>query len=69
MLRFISGNLTTIDGVSIYPIISLLVFVTVFTVVIIRVMRMKKTEIVELAKMPFDDKIETSDVLMTDHKN
>jgi cytochrome c oxidase cbb3-type subunit IV len=69
MLRFISGNLTTIDGVSIYPIISLLVFVTVFTVVIIRVMRMKKTEIAELANMPFDDNMETSDVHVTDHKN
>lgn len=30
MLRFIKGNLTTIDGIEIYPIISLVVFVVFF---------------------------------------
>jgi cytochrome c oxidase cbb3-type subunit 4 len=69
MLRFISGNLTTIDGVNIYPILSLLIFVSVFTVVIIRVMRMKKTEVAELGNLPFDDNLETNDVHSVDSKN
>lgn len=66
MLRFITGNLTTIDGVSIYPIISLLVFVLFFTVMLYRVIRMKKTEISELGKMPFEEEVETTDYTLKD---
>ncbi|MFA7273764.1 MAG: CcoQ/FixQ family Cbb3-type cytochrome c oxidase assembly chaperone [Crocinitomicaceae bacterium] len=69
MLRFITQNLTTIDGVSIYPIFSLLVFVLFFTVMIARVVRMKKKDIVELSNLPFDDNLETSDVNVADQNN
>jgi cytochrome c oxidase cbb3-type subunit IV len=60
MLRFITGNLTTIDGVSIYPIISLLIFVLFFAVMITRVVRMKKAEISELGKLPFEDDVDNN---------
>ncbi len=60
MLRFISGNLTTIDGVSIFPIISLLIFVLFFTVMITYVVRMKKTEISELGQIPFEDDLDNN---------
>lgn len=69
MLRFISGNLTTIDRVNIYPIFSLLVFVTVFTIVIIRVLRMKKADVVELGNLPFQDAVETNDGQARNLKN
>ena len=55
MLRFIKHNLTTIDGVSIYPILSLLIFVIFFLIVITYVIRMKKTEINELSNLPFEE--------------
>lgn len=55
MLRFITHNLTGIDGVAIYPIISLLIFVLFFAIVITRVIRMSKSEITELSDIPFND--------------
>lgn len=69
MLRFISGNLTTIDGVNIYPIFSLLVFVLFFAVMIFRVVRMKKSDIEELGNIPFEDNLVTDDVQTMDPKN
>jgi cbb3-type cytochrome oxidase subunit 3 len=56
MLRFIKHSLTTIDGVSIFPIISLLMFSLFFTGVAIMVFRMKKEEINELENLPFAEK-------------
>ena len=55
MLRFIKHNLTSIDGVEIYPLFSLLIFVVFFAVVITRVIRMSKTEVTELGNIPFLD--------------
>lgn len=69
MLRFISGNLTTMDGVNIYPIISLLVFVTFFIVMIYRVVRMKKNYIDEMGNMPIENNLETNDVQDPGAKN
>ncbi len=66
MLRFITGNLTTIDGVSIFPIISLLIFVLFFAVMITRVVRMKKSEIAELGHMPFEDGLENNELIKKD---
>lgn len=57
MLRYIKHNLTGIDGVSIYPIISLLVFVAVFVGVFIYVARMKKQDIDELGNIPLEDNV------------
>lgn len=62
MLRFIKHSLTTIDGVSIFPIISLLIFTLFFAAVFIMVYRMKKEEITELENIPFkeNENIQTS---------
>ncbi len=57
MLRYIKHNLTGIDGVAIYPIISLLIFVLVFIAVFYYVAKMKKQDIDELGNIPFDDDI------------
>jgi cbb3-type cytochrome oxidase subunit 3 len=59
MLRFIKHNLTEIDGVSIYPILSLLIFTIFFAVVITYVVRMKKTRVEELSAIPFEDDVKT----------
>ncbi len=55
MLRFIKHNLTGIDGVEIYPLISLFIFTVFFTVVIFMVIRMKRNEVVELSEIPLED--------------
>ncbi len=55
MLRFIKHNLTSIDGVEIYPLLSLLIFVLFFAVVLTRVIRMSKKEVTELGNIPFLD--------------
>lgn len=55
MLRYIKHNLTGIDGVDIYPIISLLIFVLFFIVMFTYVARMKKARIEELSAIPLDD--------------
>ena len=54
MLRFIKHNLTGIDGVAIYPIISLLIFVLFFTVMLIYVFRLRKKEIDEISAIPLE---------------
>lgn len=54
MLRFIKHNLTTIEGIDIYPIISLLIFTLFFAIVLTRVIRMSKAEVEELRNIPMD---------------
>ena len=49
MLRFIKHNLTGIDGVAIYPIISLLIFVLFFAIMLVYVLRLRKKEIDEIS--------------------
>ena len=55
MLKFIKQNLATIDDVSIYPIISLLIFFTVFVVMLYLVFSMKKSKLNEIEKLPLED--------------
>lgn len=47
--------LTKIAGVSIYPIISLALFVTFFTCVTIWVYRISKNDIRHMEQIPFDE--------------
>ena len=54
MLKYIKHNLETIDGVAIYPIISLLLFFTVFVAMLFIVFKMKKTSIDEVSQLPLD---------------
>lgn len=61
MLRFIKHTLTDIDGVSIFPIISLLIFVIFFAAVITWVIRMRKSEIEILSALPLEDGVNNQD--------
>ena len=54
MLRYIKHNLTSMDNIEIYPMISLVIFVIFFSIVVTYVIRMKKTEVSELSAMPFE---------------
>lgn len=55
MLKFIKHNLATIEGVEIYPIISLLIFFAVFVTMLVIVMRFPKSEIDSVSQMPLDN--------------
>ncbi|GAA4048416.1 CcoQ/FixQ family Cbb3-type cytochrome c oxidase assembly chaperone [Flavobacterium chungnamense] len=55
MLKFVKHNMETIDGVAIYPIISLSIFFVVFVSFFIWAMTYKKDEIKELSELPLND--------------
>lgn len=54
MLKFIKHNLSSIDGVEIYPIISLLLFFIVFITMLIFVIKLPKRRIEEISQLPLD---------------
>ena len=55
MLKFIKHNLEGIDGVEIYPIISLLLFFIVFVTMIVFVFKLPKGRIDEISQLPLDN--------------
>lgn len=63
MLRFIKGNLENIDGVEIYPIISLLIFFIFFVVLFWWVFTAKKEHIAEISKIPLDNNQQNEELL------
>ncbi len=54
MLKFVKGNLENIDGVEIYPIISLLIFFTFFVFLFWWVVSAKKEYIDEVSNIPLE---------------
>lgn len=67
MLRFIKQNLETISGVEIFPLISLLIFTLFFLIVIIRVIRMKKSSVSEMSCYPLNDGGEEEEFYQKQH--
>ncbi len=55
MLKFISHNFDGMDGIEIYPIISLLLFFIVFVTMLIIVIKMPKNRIEEISQLPLDN--------------
>jgi len=60
MLKFVKGNLENIDGVEIYPIISLLIFFVFFLLLFWWVFTAKKTHIDEVSNIPLEDSDSTN---------
>lgn len=58
MLRFIKGNLESIDGVALFPIISLLLFFTVFVIMLVIVFGYKKKYIDKVSNIPLEEEDE-----------
>ncbi len=54
MFRYIKQHLTGIDGVSIYPLISLLIFFVFFVVLLYYVKKMDKNKVEEIRNLPLD---------------
>lgn len=63
MLKYIKGNLEQIDGVEVYPIISLLIFFIFFSLLFWWVFTAKKSHISEVSNIPLED-----DTINTNHK-
>ncbi len=55
MLRFISDNLTTIEGIEIFPIISLIIFFSFFVGLGIYMVKVDKKKIKELKNLPLEE--------------
>ena len=55
MLKYVKGSLENIDGVEIYPIISLLIFFIFFTALFWWVFTAKKEHISKVSQIPLDD--------------
>jgi cell division septal protein FtsQ len=55
MLKYIKQHMETIDGIAIYPIISLLIFFLFFVLLFVYVIKMKKTDISEISAYPLSD--------------
>ena len=47
--------LTTIDGVAVFPVVSLVLFVAVFVAVLIRTARLDRGRLDRCARLPLDD--------------
>lgn len=56
MLKFIKGHMETIQGIEIYPIISLLIFFLFFVVLFWWVFTAKKDYVEEVCKIPLESK-------------
>jgi len=55
MIRFIQHNFDNIDGIDIYPIISMLLFLTIFIVMFLIVIKLPKKKVDEASKYPLDN--------------
>ncbi|KAA1247381.1 CcoQ/FixQ family Cbb3-type cytochrome c oxidase assembly chaperone [Aquimarina sp. RZ0] len=54
MLKFIKGHMESIDGIEIYPMISLLIFFIFFAVLFWWVFTAKKEHIKEVSNIPLE---------------
>ena len=52
MLKFIKGHMASIDGIEIFPLITLVLFTTMFALVLIWVFTLKKSTIEEVSSIP-----------------
>ena len=55
MLKFIKHNLEGIDGVEIYPLISLMIFFIVFIAMFFIVLKFPKSSMDEISQLPLEE--------------
>ncbi len=55
MLKYIKSHMATIDGIEIFPIIGLAIFMVFFTGLLIYVYKSDKSMIEEISNYPIDD--------------
>ena len=62
MLKYIKHSVESIDGIEIYPMISLLIFFAVFITMLIHVLKLPKSSIAEISQLPLDDDIKSKEI-------
>ncbi len=60
MLKFIKGHMESIDGIEIYPIISLLIFFIFFVILFLWVFTAKKKYIEQVSNIPLEQEGENN---------
>jgi cytochrome c oxidase cbb3-type subunit 4 len=55
MFKFVKQYAETIDGINIYPMISLVIFFLFFVVLLYYVKKMDKTKAKEISRIPLDE--------------
>ncbi|GGD83597.1 CcoQ/FixQ family Cbb3-type cytochrome c oxidase assembly chaperone [Planktosalinus lacus] len=55
MLKYIKGHMESIDGIEVYPIISLLIFFIFFAILFIWVFTAKKNYIDQVSNIPLEN--------------
>ena len=64
MFKFIKQYAEQIDGVNIYPMISLVIFFLFFVVLLCYVTKMDKAKVNEISRIPLDDNEQLADTLI-----
>ena len=67
MLKYIKEHASSIEGISIYPIFSLLVFFIFFVVLLYYVKKMDKQKIEEISNLPLDPDTKDNDLFTTNN--
>ncbi|TMI66022.1 MAG: cbb3-type cytochrome c oxidase subunit 3 [Bacteroidetes bacterium] len=67
MLKYIKEHASSIEGISIYPIFSLLVFFIFFVVLLYYVKKMDKKKIEEISNLPLDSDTRDNDLFTTNN--
>ena len=57
MFKFVKQYAETIDGINIYPMISLVIFFLFFVVLLYYVKKMDKSKAREISRIPLEDEI------------
>jgi cytochrome c oxidase cbb3-type subunit 4 len=60
MLKYIKGHMDSIEGIELYPIITLIIFFAFFTILFIWVVTSKKKYIEEVSNIPLEMDEETN---------
>ena len=67
MLKYIKEHASSIEGINIYPIFSLLVFFIFFVVLLYYVKKMDKQKIEEISNLPLDPDTKDNDLFTTNN--
>jgi cbb3-type cytochrome oxidase subunit 3 len=62
MLRFIKHNLTSMLGIEIYPLFSLVLFTLFFAIVLLYVWKMTKSRVNEMSALPLEFETEDTNI-------
>ena len=57
MFKFVKQYAESIDGINIYPMISLVIFFLFFVVLLYYVIKMDKSKVNEISRIPLDEEI------------